>query len=178
MAGKFGRLTEASPFARYWNSSFFASIAFALAQNRLTLLDSSPEFQRLVKTMQCKNFSPKSRLTEDHENIIRFALKKAAKMAHHSPIEYNIVPSMREELGFFEEFLAPDSGGASIAYLIKRTPFATTFGDACLHSAGGYSINLEFVWWLKFPDSVMKRILLHLKDNRDRISYQSTRSGT
>ena len=98
--------------------------------------------------MQCKNFSPKSKLTKDHENIICFALKKAAKMVHHSPIEYNIVPSMREELNFVEEFLAPDSGvewEAPIAYLIKRTPFATAFGDTCLHSAGGYSIDLKFV---------------------------------
>jgi hypothetical protein len=89
---------------------------------------------------------------------------------HHSPIEYNIVPLMREELDFFEEFLAPDSGvewEAPIAYLIKRTPFATAYGDACLHSAGGYSIGLKFVWWLKFPESVVKRTLLHLKDNRD-----------
>ena len=44
MAGKFGQLMEAAPFARYWNSFFFTSIVFALVQNRMTLLDSSPEF--------------------------------------------------------------------------------------------------------------------------------------
>ena len=79
-------------------------------------------------------------------------------MVHHSPIEYNIVPSMNEELNYFEEFLSPGSGvewEAPMAYLIKRTPFTTAYGDACLHLAGGYSIGLECVW-----------TLLHLKDNR------------
>ena len=51
--------------------------------------------------------------------------------------------------------------------MIKRTPFATVYGDACLHLAGGYSIGLKFVWWLTFSDSVIKWTLLHLKDNRD-----------
>jgi hypothetical protein len=31
-------------------------------------------------------------------------------MVHHSPIEDNILSSMREELDFFEDFLAPNSG--------------------------------------------------------------------
>ena len=77
---------------------------------------------------------------------------------------------MREELGFFEVFLASNSGvewESPIAYLIKRTPFVTTYGDACLDSAGGCSIGLKFVWWLKFPDAVVERSLKHLKDNRD-----------
>ena len=36
--------------------------------------------------------------------------KAAAKMVHHSLIEYNVVPSMKEELNFFEEFLTSGSG--------------------------------------------------------------------
>ena len=79
-------------------------------------------------------------------------------MVHHSPIEYNIAPSMREELDFSKEFVAPDSGvewEALIAYLISRIHFATVYEDACLHSAGGYAICLNFVCWLKFPDAVV-----------------------
>ena len=66
-------------------------------------------------------------------------------MIYHSPTGYNIVPSTREELGFFGGFLAPGSGvecEALIVYLIKRTWFATAYGDACLHLAAGYSIGL------------------------------------
>ena len=48
-----------------------------------------------------------------------------------------------------------------------RTPFATAYGDACLHSAGDYSIGLQLVWWLKSPDAAIKHTLIHLNDNGD-----------
>ena len=91
-------------------------------------------------------------------------------MVHHSPIEDNILSSMREELEFFEDFLAPNSGVEweyPIAYLIKRTPVAATYRDAHLDSAGGHSIGLKCVWWLNFPDAVVEHSLKHLKENRD-----------
>ena len=101
---------------------YVSCVCTILAKSRLTLLDSSPEVQGLVTTMQCKNFSPRSKLNENLENMIHFALEKTAKMVHHSPIECNIFSSMRLELNFFEEFLAPNSGvewDAPIACLIK-----------------------------------------------------------
>ena len=91
-------------------------------------------------------------------------------MFHHAPIEYNIIPSMREELDFFEKFLKPDSGvpwESPIAHLIERTPFASSFGDACLDAAGGYSIDLKFWWHVKFPREVVLRTLKHLPNNKD-----------
>ena len=54
-----------------------------------------------------------------------------------------------------------------VTYLIKRIPFASAYEDVCLHSAGGYSIGLQVGWWLKFHAAVVKRTLVHLKDNRD-----------
>ena len=68
-------------------------------------------------------------------------------MMHHSPIQYNIILSMREELEFFRKTLEPSSGviwEAPIAHLIKKTPFATAYGDACLDAAGDFSIELNF----------------------------------
>ena len=104
-----------------------------------------------------------------HEKIVRFALKKAAKMVHHSPIEYNIVPSMREELDFFEEFLKTDSGvswESRLAFLIKRMPFAKSWGDACLDACGGFSVNLNFFWFVEFPTNIVQCTLKHLADNK------------
>ena len=89
-------------------------------------------------------------------------------MVHHSPIEYNIVPSMRQELDFFEEFLKPDSGvswESPLAFLIKRMPFAKSWGDACLDACGGFSIKLEFFWFIEFPKNIVQRTLKHLADN-------------
>ena len=110
MVGKCARLIKAAPWARLLNSLFYTLIAFTIAQTKLILTDSSPKFQGLIKTMQCKNFSPRSKLNKDHESMVGFVLKTALRIVHDSPIEYNIVPSVREELDFFEEFLAPGSG--------------------------------------------------------------------
>ena len=90
-------------------------------------------------------------------------------MVHHVPIKYNIVPSMREELKFFGLYLKPGSGIAwetPISFLIERTPFASSYGDACLDAAGGYSIDLKFWWHIKFPKEVVLRTLRYLPDNK------------
>ena len=79
-------------------SHLYRSIAQALAQNKYTLETSSSEFQEVTKTFRNKNSKP----TDKEQNIIRFALKKAARMVHHVPMEYNIVTSMREELDFLQ----------------------------------------------------------------------------
>ena len=67
-------------------------------------------------------------------------------MVHNFPAEYNIIPSMKEELEFFKEILEPTSSvfwKAPIAYLIKKISFAIAFGDACLDAAGGFSLELN-----------------------------------
>ena len=69
-------------------------------------------------------------------------------MVHHVPMEYNIVPSMREELEFFAKYLKTGSGvvwETSIAFLIERTAFASSYGDACLDAC-----SMGPLTWLKF----------------------------
>ena len=168
MVGKLARLAEGAPWVCFLVSQFYTSIAHALAQNKTTFEKSSVEFQELSRLIKDKNFNATSKINRDQGKIIRFALKKAARMFHHAPIEYNIIPSMREELDFFEKFLKPDSGvpwESPIAHLIERTPFASSFGDACLDAAGGYSIDLKCWWHVKFPTEVVLRTLKHLPDN-------------
>ena len=81
---------------------------------------------------------------------------------------------MREELDFLAESLKISSDvnwEAPIAFLIERTPFASSYGDACLDAAGGSSIgptfSLQFWWHLKFPVEVVLRTLKHLPDNKN-----------
>ena len=169
MVGKLARLAEGSIWVCYMVSQFYASIAHALAQNRFTLENSSKEFQKLTSLIQNRSVKIASKYNKDYEKIIRFALKKSARMVHHAPIKYNIVPSMREEINFFEEHLKPGSGTVwetPIAFLIERTPFASSYGDACLDAAGGYSIDLKFWWHIRFPLKVVLRTLKYLPDNK------------
>ena len=70
---------------------------------------------------------------------------------------------MREEIDFFGEYLEPTSGVAwecPITYLIKKTPLATTFGDACLDTAGCFSVEFTF------PPKSVRQALKYLNDNR------------
>ena len=170
MVGKFGRLREGAPWVCFLVSQFYTSIAFVLAQNKEALTSSSPEFQQLVEQVHRKNFKASFQSNRKHEKIVRFALKKAAKMVHHSPIECNIVPSVRQELDFSEEFLKPDHGvswESPLAFLIKRMPFSKACGDSCLDACGGFSIKLDFCWLIEFPKNVVQCTLKHLADNRD-----------
>ena len=131
LVGKLGRLRKGAPWSKYMVSQLYSSIAFAFAQHKKTLSHSSKEFKMLVETIKCKNSSPNAEVNKNHESIIQHALKKAARMIHHSPIEYNIVPSMREEIAFFQKLLEPDSGviwQAPIVHVINKTPIATAYG--------------------------------------------------
>ena len=139
LVGKLGRLQEGAPWIRYLVPHLYALIAFALAQNEIFLNSMSLEFQRHIKMTKYAGF-------KNMEKCMRFASKKAANLVHHCPVEYNIVPSMQEEIEFFAKYLKPNSGvkwEAPIAYLIDRTSFVLTFGDACLESGGDYSIKLK-----------------------------------
>ena len=108
---------------------------------------------------------------QEHGNIYAIRNKKTAKLVHHCPVEYNMFRSMEEEIEFFARYMKPDLGvrwEAPIAYLIDRTPFASTFGNACLESGGGYSIKLKWWYFVSFPKVVVLRTLKHLKNNKDK----------
>ena len=96
---------------------------------------------------------------QEHGNVCAICNQKAAKLVHHCPVEYNIVRSMREEIEFFARYLKHDlrvKWEAPIAHLIDRTPFASTFGDACLESGGVYSIKLKLWYFVSFPKEVVR----------------------
>ena len=169
LVGKLARLAEGAPWVRYLVSFLYTSIALALAQNKEFLMSSSAEFQELIFQTKSKNFSHRTKTS--HLKVILFAIKKAARKVHHCKFQHNILPSMREEIDFFEEALKRHSGitwESPIAFLIKRTPFATTFGDACLDAGGGYSMKMKFWWHIRFPDQIIRRTLRYLSNNSDK----------
>ena len=105
----------------------YTFIVFALEQDTFTLENSSLGFKRLVSTMFCKKSSSTARAKKKHQSMVRFALRRVSRIVHHSPIEYNIIPSMRGELDVFQKTLEPASGvelKSLIVYLIKKTPVA------------------------------------------------------
>ena len=77
---------------------------------------------------------------------------------------------MQAEIEFMRQALRENSWAkfeVPIAFIIPRTPSAFLFGDSSLRACGGYSTTLRTWWYLSFPDFIIKRTLLHLKNNKD-----------
>jgi hypothetical protein len=94
-------------------------------------------------------------------------LQKTVSKHKHN---YLVNSTMQEELNFISHALSPDSKikfETPIAHFISRIPMASIIGNSSLVACGGYSTTLNFWWHLLFPKEVVKRTLLHLKDNSD-----------
>ena len=102
---------------------------------------------------------------------MNFALKIAAKMVNHYKQIYIINKTMQAEINFIRQALKEDSGisfEVPIACIIPRIPTASLFGDSSLRACGGYSTALQIWWYITFPDKIVQRTLLHMKNNKDK----------
>jgi hypothetical protein len=167
LVGKLARLGEGAPWIYKIMSHIYTSLAFALRQNKELLLVCSSKFREIVGNIQRGNFFG------SHSEIARelnFALKTAARMVNHHKQFYFINETMRAEIEFIHQALREDSWAkfeVPIAFIIPRTPSASLFGDSSLRACGGYSTTLRTWWYLSFPDFIIERTLLHLKNNND-----------
>ena len=167
LTAKLGHLAEGATWVFHLLTHLYASIAQALAGNKQLLKELLREFQDIAQSLRTGSFPCSAK---DQARHISFALKRSAKMVHHSKQKYVISKELRREIKFFREKLQPDSGTyweTPIAHIIKRTPSVTDYGDSSLEGAGGYSISLKFWWHINFPEEVKLRTLLHKKDNKD-----------
>jgi hypothetical protein len=145
----------------------YASIAYALTENKCLPADMSPDFCDICLSLKTGTFPCSAK---DQVKHINFAMKKAAHLVHHAKFKYNINKMMPQEIEFFREKLLLESNIAwetPIAHIIPWMPTFTSFGDSCLEGAGEYSILLGFWWHIPFPKAVKQRILLHKRDNKD-----------
>jgi hypothetical protein len=167
LTGKLGHLAEVANWVFHLPTHLYASIAYALSENKRFLADSSPEFQTLIKSLHSGYFFCNVKVQIYH---ISFTIKQSEKLVHQSRCQYNITKSMRQEIEFFRKKLLPKSGicwESPIAHIIPRMPTFINFGDSCLKGAGEYSLSLSFWWHLPFPEEVKLHTLLHKQDNAD-----------
>ena len=167
MVGKLARLAEGANWVYHLLSHVYTLIAAALAMNVALLNNSSQEFKDIIHTIRTGAYTVASK---DQSKHVAFAIKRAARMAHGANFKYSINDTLKKEIEFFREQLSPDSNirwETPIALLIPRTPTATVFGDSSLEGAGGYSTDMGFWWHIAFPDEIVKRTLIHRKNNKD-----------
>ena len=167
LVGKIARLGEGAPWIFKIMSHLYTSLAFALQSNKAFLEASSPKFKALVNQIQKKQFNGK---VSDIAKQMSFAMKTTAKMVNMNKAFYKVNETMREELDFIRQALHEDSGinfETPIAFLIPRTPTGLAFGDSSLTGCGGYSTEFKFWWHLAFPEEILAKTLLHIKNKND-----------
>jgi hypothetical protein len=149
-------------------SHIYTSLAFALKLNKLLLLKCLPKFRDILSRIKRKQFDGNQ---YEIAKELNFALKTAAKLVNGHTQIYIFNETMRAESDFIRQALKDDSGisfEVPIAFMIPKTPMASLFGDSSLLSCGGYSTDLRVWWYLPFPDKIVQRTLLHLKNNMDK----------
>ena len=167
LTGKLGHLAEGAPWVHHLLTQMYADIARALSGNKALLLDSSQEFRDIAQSLRSGSFAC---TPNDLSKHVSFALKRAARMVHHSKTKHYISKHMRQEIEFFRDKLNPLSDirwETPIAHIVKRMPTAISYGDSSLTGMGGYSLSLQYWWHIPVPGSVQQRTLLHRKDNED-----------
>ncbi len=97
---KLGHLAEGAPWVHHLMTHLYASIAYLLAENKRLLTESSQEFRDVVESICIGSFSCPA--TDQNRHIL-FALKKAARMVHHSKYKFVINLTMRQEIEFFRD---------------------------------------------------------------------------
>ncbi len=95
----------------------YASIAYASAENKRFLVDTSPKFRNICLSLKTGTFSCSAK---DQVKHINFLMKKAAHLDHHAKFKYNINKTMHQENEFSRKKLLLESG---IAW---ETPIATS----------------------------------------------------
>ncbi len=73
----------------------YASIAFALSENKRLLADTSPEFRIICLSLKTGSLSCSVKNQVKH---INFTMKRAAYLVHHAKFQYNINKMMRQDI--------------------------------------------------------------------------------
>ena len=95
LTGKLGHLIKGATWVFHLLTHLYASIAKALAGNKLLLSELLREFQDIVESLRTGSFPCSAK---DQARHISFALKCSAKMVHHSKHQYIISKDMRREI--------------------------------------------------------------------------------
>jgi hypothetical protein len=127
LTGKLGHLAEGANWVFHLLTHLYASIAYALSENKQFLANSSPECQTLIKSLGSGYFFCN---IKDQIRYISFTIKRSAKLVHQLQCQYKITKSMHQEIEFFLKKLLPNSRicwESPIAHMILRMPTFITF---------------------------------------------------
>ena len=154
-------IANTAPWLRHLMSHLYTSVAYALGSNTSYLICTNKSFREQIKIA-------KGQVVESDEMEKSFAQAEMARKVHNLKREHFINDTLREELDIIRAALtsAYISKSIPIAHLIPDRDDGETHGDSSLDSAGGWSIDMKFWWWIDWPQSVKDRTIRVLKDGQ------------
>ena len=160
ITGRLCYIAETSPWLKFMTSHLYTSIAHALRSNRHHLISTNAEFRAMLKLQKQADAS------ELHAS---FALTHTARAVHSHKKSYNFNSTLKEELKLITAALSSDwvPTKRPIAHLIPRDPNGTSDSDSSLDSAGGFSFDMFYWWYLEWPPAVKQFTLKYIKSSKD-----------
>lgn len=158
LVGQLVHISGLALWLKHIMGHLITSLAAAIGSNKHTLVSTCKKFRDLMKVSQ----------EEENESKRTFAQSMTAKKVHNFHKLHFILPTMHEEMNIIKWALACDEikKSSPIAHLIPNNDDAECHGDASLDSAGGWSIDMKFFWWIDWPEDVKKRTLRYIKNGK------------
>jgi hypothetical protein len=100
LTGKLGYLAQGATWIFHLLSHLYASIVYALSENKSFILESLRKFQDIVNSLKKGTYLGTNTNSTRH---ISFAMKLAAKLVHHAKYRYNISKITHQEIDFFRK---------------------------------------------------------------------------
>jgi hypothetical protein len=158
LVGQLAHISNTALWLKHLMAHLYTSISAAIGSNTAILIATNKHFREQLRVAR----------ESDNDMEKSFAQSESAKKIHNFKKKYWILPTMHEELALIKAALSNDaiSKTCPIAHLIPNNDDAECHGDSSLDSAGGWSTDMEFWWWLDWGDEIKKRTLRFIKNGK------------
>jgi len=162
LTGQLGHISNTTLWLKHLLSHLYTSIAAALKSNKSYLICTNSQFRAQIK------IAKEEASDEVGEMKKTFAQAETARKVHNFKKKHFILPTMHDELYIIRTALSSDdiNNASPIAHLIPGIKDAEAHGDSSLDSAGGWSVDMKFWWWIDWPLYIRQRTLKYIKDGK------------
>lgn len=83
---------------------------------------------------------------------------------HHSKVQLWVTNALKQDLRMITSALSLDwvQHHRPIAHMVDRDPSGRARSDSSLDAAGGYSVDMQFFWYLAWPETVRRNTLRYV----------------
>ena len=159
-------------------TSLYLSLAHALGESRSHLVRTDSSFRKLLKhvkkdlkfhktTDDTRNGKPAQH--NAHKRLHGYALLQTSGHIHHSRKGFPMNRTLRREIRLIRDALSSNwiDPWRPIGHRIPRDPSGSAWSDSSLDAAGGFSYELGFWWYLKWPENIRQHTLKFVASNKD-----------